>query len=187
MKPEQISTLTSLLTTLVGTSATMIGLVFLVYTFIMQSRKKTRVDKKEQRNEGFIMFVTLFNLAIPMFLSLLFLSFLTFNLLNVTDDGLLHIGYMSLSYLIFVVLSIITINGMLMLIGNKYKFVTGIGLLIILVSILLTVVNYIFIGIQTISISLAVIFMIFIILITLLQIWTFLRTKHTYNMNEVEE
>lgn len=177
MNSEQISSLTSLLTTLVGTSATFIGFIFVVYTFVMINRKESRSDKKDKKDEGFIMFVTLFNLSVPLLLALYSLNLLTFNFIKISKKGVMELNFYTLIYLLFIALSIIIVNSILFLGSRKYALIKIISLLVIIIIISLIIVNIIVLGIFKISLAYLIILMIFMMVITLLQIWFFLVLK----------
>ncbi|NGM84790.1 hypothetical protein G5B47_20515 [Paenibacillus sp. 7124] len=187
MTSEQISIITSVFTTLVGTCATLIGLVFVAYTFAMQSRKKSRIDREEQKKENFIMVVTLGNLLLPMFVLLIFLSLLAFNLNTITSNGLLKVNLQILSYLSLIIICIIFLNILLpILLKKTYRFVSGIGVLISFGSILIPIANYLLFGIN-LSLKLAIVYTAFLLAMTVLQIWTYINISSYYKLKKLEE
>ncbi|WP_405155851.1 hypothetical protein [Paenibacillus sp. FSL K6-0108] len=180
MKSEQISSLTSLLSTLVATSATFIGFIFVVYTYVMINRKESRSGRKDKKDEGYIMFVTLFNLAIPLLLALHFMNSFTFNFVKLSEKGITEIGYFTLYYLLFIAVTLMIVNSVTFLGSKKYGLVKLISLSIIIVTVLTIISNVISFGIFKISLVYLIILMIFIMIVTVLQTWIFLALKDHY-------
>lgn len=186
---EQVSVLTSLFTTLITTSATLIGLVFIVYTFTMQPRNKSRADRKEQRKESYIMFTTLFNLLVPMFLCLLFLCLFSFNLFNFKENArFLMMEDLWIYYAGFIILCIVLVNTLLVIrLRRTYKLVSAMGILIGLAAVILPVVNFICYGLNELNVAFLTLYIIFMLVIAVIQIWCYLDIRHHYRQKEEEQ
>jgi len=184
MDINQISMITSIFLTIAASSATLIGLIFVAFTFTMQSRKQSRKDREERKKENTIMSVLLMNLVLPMYTSLFFVLLVAFNIISIDENRLMVANLSIVLSFAILILFVAFGNASLCVILNKtYKFVSGIGIIIACISVLISGLNYFVFGTK-INVAIIIIYIVFLITMAVVQTWSYLNISSNYQEKE---